>query len=64
MTFIGFYFYFTFYSLFQFFIIAAIQIKIKIKIKTNKNSIKTIIRLVVGGSSDNFHISLSVNQTS
>jgi hypothetical protein len=29
-------------------------------IKTNKNIIKIIIWLVVGGSSDNFHISLSL----
>jgi hypothetical protein len=56
MTFIG--FYFLFYNLFQFFIIA-----VQHKIKTNKNSIKIIIWLVVGGSSDNYRLkSLFVNQ--
>jgi hypothetical protein len=53
MTFIGFYFLFN--NLFQFFIIAAWG-----KVKTNKNRIKLIIWLVLGGSSGNFHISLSL----
>jgi hypothetical protein len=53
MTFIG--IYFLFYNLIQLFIIAAQH-----KNKTNKNSIKIIIWLVVGGSSDNFQISLSL----
>jgi hypothetical protein len=55
MTFIGFYF--------LFYILQFISIFYNSSLKqdqTNKNSIKIIIWLVVGGSSDNFHISLSL----
>jgi hypothetical protein len=53
MKFIG--FYFLFYNLFQFFYNSSLTYD-----QTNENSIKIIIWLVVGASSDNFHISLSL----
>jgi hypothetical protein len=52
MTFIGFYF--------LFYILQFISIFYNSSLAQDKNSIKIIIWLVVGGSSDNFHISLSL----